>query len=122
MFILIIFRIFVILFLQIIKKKKTMAKYIVNPIEVRMQESQKRSIYQSIVAMGVRSRQINSDIKREIVDQMEDIVPTADDNEIANADQVNISKKFEMMPKPSFISMKEIFDGDLDYELPVLEN
>lgn len=91
-----------------------MAKYIVNPIEVRMIESEKRSIYQSIVAMGVRSRQINADIKREIVDQMEDIVPTADDNETANADQVLISKKFESMPKPSFISMKEIFEGDLD--------
>ncbi len=99
-----------------------MAKYIVNPIEVRMLESKKRSIYQSIVAMGVRSRQINADIKSEIIEQMEDIVPTADDNEIANADQVNISKKFEMMPKPSFIAMKEIFDGELDYELPVLEN
>ncbi len=97
-----------------------MAKYIVNPIEVRMIESQKRSIYQSIVAMGVRARQINADVKSEIMEQMEDIVPTADDNEIANADQVNISKKFEMMPKPSFIAMKEIFDGDLDYELPVL--
>jgi DNA-directed RNA polymerase subunit K/omega len=95
-----------------------MAKYIVNPIEVRMIESEKRSIYQSIVAMGVRSRQINADIKREIVDQMEDIVPTADDNETANADQVLISKKFESMPKPSFISMKEIFEGDLDYTLP----
>lgn len=99
-----------------------MAKYIVNPIEVRMIESQKRSIYQSIVAMGVRSRQINADIKSEIIEQMEDIVPTADDNEIANADQVNISKRFEVMPKPSFISMKEIFDGDLDYELPQIEN
>jgi len=97
-----------------------MAKYIVNPIEVRMVESQKRSIYQSIVAMGIRARQINSDIKSEIIEQMEDIVPTADDNEIANADQVNISKKFEMMPKPSFMAMKEIFDGDLDYELPEL--
>ncbi len=98
-----------------------MAKYIVNPIEVRMVESEKRSIYQSIVAMGVRSRQINADMKREIVDQMEDIVPTSDDNEIANADQVLISKRFEQMPKPSFIAMKEIFEGELDYVIPALD-
>lgn len=98
-----------------------MAKYIVNPIEVRMVESEKRSIYQSIVAMGVRSRQINADMKREIVDQMEDIVPTSDDNEIANADQVLISKRFEAMPKPSFIAMKEIFEGELDYVIPALD-
>lgn len=98
-----------------------MAKYIVNPIEVRMVESEKRSIYQSIVAMGVRSRQINADMKREIVDQMEDIVPTSDDNEIANADQVLVSKRFEQMPKPSFIAMKEIFEGELDYVIPALD-
>ena len=98
-----------------------MAKYIVNPVEVRMVESEKRSIYQSIVAMGVRSRQINADMKREIVELMEDIVPTSDDNEIANADQVLISKRFEIMPKPSFIAMKEIFEGDLDYVIPEVE-
>ena len=71
--------------------------------------------------MGVRSRQINADMKREIVDQMEDIVPTSDDNEIANADQVLISKRFEQMPKPSFIAMKEIFEGELDYVIPALD-
>lgn len=94
-----------------------MSKYIVNPVYLREVESKKNSIYQTIVAMGFRSRQINQDIKSEIMNKMEDIIPTTDENEIANADQVNISKEFEMMPKPHFLAMKEIADGKLTYEL-----
>lgn len=95
-----------------------MAKYIVNPIEVRMKESSRGSIYQAIVAMGIRARQINSDIKEEIKERMEDIIPTSDETEVANTDQINISREFEVMPKPSFMAMKEMFDDDLKFELP----
>lgn len=95
-----------------------MSQYIVNPVKVREVESKKNSIYQTIVAMGFRAREINQDIKNEIMNRMEDIVPTTDENEIANADQVNISKEFEIMPKPHFIAMQEISDGNLTYKLP----
>ena len=95
-----------------------MAKYIVNPIKVRMQESARGSIYQSIVAMGMRARQINSDIRTELNERMEDIVPTSDEMDVVNSDQERISKEFEILPKPSFIAMKEIYDGDLTYEMP----
>lgn len=95
-----------------------MSKYIVNPVLLREIESKKNSIYQTIVAMGFRARDINQDIKKEIMDKMEDIIPTADDNEIANQDQVNISKEFETLPKPHFLAMKEVFDGKMKYEYP----
>lgn len=95
-----------------------MSKYIVNPVKVRETETKKNSIYQTIVAMGFRAREINHDIKQEIMNRMEDIIPTTDENEIANADQVNISKEFEVMPKPHFLAIKEIADGHLVYNLP----
>ena len=44
-----------------------MSTYIVNPVEVRMKESAKGSIYQSIVAMGIRARQINDQIKIQLM-------------------------------------------------------
>ena len=50
-----------------------MEKYIVNPIIVRMNESEKGIIYKSIVAMGFRARQINDSIKNEIQTRMADI-------------------------------------------------
>jgi len=50
-----------------------MSTYIVNPVEVRMKESAKGSIYKSIVAMGIRSRQINDQIKMQLTARMENV-------------------------------------------------
>ncbi len=94
-----------------------MAKYIVNPIRVKMKESEVGSIYQSIVAMGFRARQINDDIRYELRQRMIDISPTEESDE-ANPDQLSISREFEKLPKATFISMKEIYDGKLTFKYP----
>lgn len=94
-----------------------MEKYIVNPIKIRMTESAKGSIYQSIVAMGFRSRQINDDIKYELNTRMADVMPTADDSDMINYDQLSISKEFDKLPKPTFLAMREIQDGKLTFRL-----
>jgi len=95
-----------------------MEKYVVNPVVIRMQESAKGSIYQSIVAMGFRSRQINDDIKNEINARISDLQPSSDEAEGTNEDIVAISREFDKLPKPTFIAMKEIKDGSLRFELP----
>ncbi|MGE5478810.1 MAG: DNA-directed RNA polymerase subunit omega [Chloroflexota bacterium] len=96
-----------------------MEKYVVNPVVVRMQESAKGSIYQSIVAMGFRARQINDDFKAELGRRMEGVaVNTNDENEGGNDDQIKISREFDKYPKPTFLAMKEISDGKLTFEMP----
>lgn len=94
-----------------------MGKYVVNPVIVRMKESSKGSIYQSIVAMGFRARQINDFIKMELNERMADIIPTPDDSETVNFDQLSISKEFDKLPKPTFIAMKEIYEEKLQFKL-----
>ncbi len=98
-----------------------MEKYIVNPILVRVKESKKGSIYQSIVAMGFRSRQINDNIKAEVNEQMSDVLVTGDETDTANFDQISISRDFDKLPKPTFMAMKEISDEKLTFELPEKE-
>jgi len=98
-----------------------MAKYIVNPIKVKMKESEKGSIYESIVAMGYRARQINDDIKYELRLKMQDIVQTKDESEPINQDQLLISKEFERLPKPTFIAMKEMYDEKLKFHYQDLD-
>jgi len=94
-----------------------LSKYVVNPVLVRMKESSKGSIYQSIVAMGFRARQINDFIKLEMNERMADIVPTPDDSDTVNFDQLSISKEFDRLPKPTFIAMKEIYEEKLHFKL-----
>ncbi len=95
-----------------------MKNYVVNPVEVRVRESEKGSIYESIVAMGYRARQINDDIKAELTARMADIITTSDDTEGANFDQISISRDFDKLPKPTFMAMKEITELKLKYEIP----
>lgn len=88
-----------------------MSTYIVNPVEVRMEESRKGSIYRSIVAMGMRSRQINDQIKTQIAERLADVIMDTDEAEGPNYDQIAISREFDLIPKTTFLAMKEQVDG-----------
>lgn len=92
-----------------------MEKYIVNPVQVRMKETKRGSVYQAIVAMGFRSRQINDDIKMELNSRMADVIPVGDESDVINHDQLNISREFDRIPKPTFLAMKETFDNKLKF-------
>lgn len=94
-----------------------MENYIVNPVELRTKESEKGSIYQSIVALGFRTRQINDDIKMELDARLADVIPT-EESEGANFDQIAISKEFDKYPKPTFLAMKELSEEKLVFTLP----
>jgi DNA-directed RNA polymerase subunit K/omega len=90
----------------------------INPVVVRMKESAKGSIYQSIVAMGMRSRQINDDIKYEITERMADVIQDNSDTEGTNYDQIAISREFDSLPKPTFLAMREIMDEKIEFNMP----
>ncbi len=94
-----------------------MNQYIVNPVVVRAGASSKGSIYEAIVAMGIRARQINDDVKMQLQARMQHINPIDDDNEFGNYDQLEISKEFDKIPKPTFLAMKEMHNGQLEYRL-----
>ncbi len=91
-----------------------MSTYIVNPVVVRMTESDKGSIYESIVAMGLRARQVNDQIKTQISERLADVITDGDETEGPNADQIAISKEFDVIPKPTFIAMREMLDGKIE--------
>jgi len=96
-----------------------MSTYIVNPVVVRMEESAKGSIYQAIVAMGLRARQVNDQIKTQISERLVDVIMDTDENEGPNADQIAISKEFDRLAKPTFIAMKEMVEGRITVKLDI---
>lgn len=91
---------------------------VVNPVEVRMTESAKGSIYESIVAIGLRARQVNDQIKQQLQGRMANVITDSDETEGTNYDQLAISREFDVIPKPTFIAMREMLDGKVNYELP----
>lgn len=91
---------------------------IVNPVEVKMKESARGSLYESIVAMGLRARQVNDQIKTQLQAKMADIITDGDESEGTNFDQLAVSREFDSVPKPTFIAMREMFDDALEYDIP----
>lgn len=91
----------------------------INPIVLRMKESEKGTVYQSVVAMGIRARQINDQIKNEIHERMADIITDSNENETTtNTDQLKISREFDTIRKPTFIAMQELLHEHLHFEIP----
>lgn len=95
-----------------------MAKYLVNPILLRMKESERGSIYQSIVALGMRARQINDQIKSEFMIRAKDYLTNLEESEEAQKELFEISKDFDAIPKPNFIAMKELMNDKLRFRIP----
>ena len=96
-----------------------MSKYPVNPILLRMKETEKGSIYQSIVALGMRARQINDQIKSEYNLRARDYLGNMEESDEVRHELVEISKDFDDLPKPTFIAMKELFENKLHFEIPI---
>ncbi|MGB9701913.1 MAG: hypothetical protein ACPL1A_04195 [Candidatus Kapaibacteriota bacterium] len=95
-----------------------MAKYIVNPILLRMKESERGSVYQSIVALGMRARQINDQIRSEFQMRAKDYISNLEESEDAQKELFEISKDFDIIPKPNFIAMKELLEDKLRFRIP----
>ncbi|MCX7909318.1 MAG: DNA-directed RNA polymerase subunit omega [Ignavibacteria bacterium] len=88
----------------------------VNPVLVRMKETERGVLYESIVAMGKRARQINDLLKQELNTRLAEVMTTAEGE--TNFEQFQISKEFDNIPKPTILAMSEMYENLLNYEFP----
>lgn len=75
------------------------------------------SIYEAIVIMGKRSEQINAEIRTELHNKLDEFaVHNATLEEVfENREQIEISKHYEKMPKPTSIAISEWLNDDIYY-------
>lgn len=75
------------------------------------------SIYEAIVIMGKRAEQINAEIRSELHAKLDEFaVHNATLEEVfENREQIEISKHYEKLPKPTSIAIKEWLDGSIYY-------
>lgn len=73
------------------------------------------SIYEAIVIMGKRAEQINAEIRTELHNKLDEFaVHNATLEEVfENREQIEISKHYEKLPKPTSIAIKEWLDDDI---------
>ncbi|SHO64039.1 DNA-directed RNA polymerase subunit omega [Algoriphagus zhangzhouensis] len=81
------------------------------------------NIYESLHVVGQRAKQISSNLKEELNTKLSEFASTVDNLEevFENKEQIEISKFYERMPKPSTLSMEEFMEGKVYHRFPEQE-
>ncbi|MDH4058249.1 MAG: DNA-directed RNA polymerase subunit omega [Cyclobacteriaceae bacterium] len=75
------------------------------------------NIYESVVIISKRAKQIAVNIKEELNSKLAEFATTVDNLEevFENREQIEISKFYERMPKPTNTATEEFLEGKLNY-------
>jgi DNA-directed RNA polymerase subunit K/omega len=81
------------------------------------------NIYESIVIMSKRANQISNNIKEELSQKLSEFTSSNDNLEevFENREQIEISKHYEKMPKPTLIAVQEFLEDKVYYRNPSKE-
>lgn len=81
------------------------------------------NIYESLVIMSKRANQISNNIKEELHQKLSEFASSNDNLEevFENREQIEISKYYEKLPKPSLVAVQEFLDGKIYYRNPSKE-
>jgi DNA-directed RNA polymerase subunit K/omega len=81
------------------------------------------NVYETVRIIGKRANEISLDIKHDLERKLQEFTTFADslDEVFENREQIEISRHFERLPKPSLIAAQEFVDGEIYYRNPVKE-
>jgi len=76
------------------------------------------NIYQTVRIIAKRANKISIDMKQELNRKLEEFAYFTDNLEevFENREQIEISKFYERLPKPTLIAIQEFLDGKHHYE------
>ena len=93
----------------------------IHPINIEEMSNKAENIYEAIVVMSKRARQINEEMKIEFNQRIEmlqsRIFEPEDESEQpqTNPDQILIAREFEQRAKPPEVSIEEMLDNKLSF-------
>ena len=75
------------------------------------------NIYVSVMIITKRANQIAAELKQELNRKLEEFVSYTDSLEevFENREQIEISRYYEKLPKPSLLAVQEFIDGKIYY-------
>jgi DNA-directed RNA polymerase subunit K/omega len=86
-------------------------------------EAPTENIYKAISIVAKRAVQVNSDLKKELVDKLDEFATYNDSLEevFENKEQIEVSKFYERLPKPTAIAMDEWLNDKVYFRTPETE-
>lgn len=81
------------------------------------------NIYESVVVMGKRANQIAAEMKEELGKKLQEFGTSSDNLEevFENDEQIQISRFYERLPKPTLIATQEFIDDKIFFRNPSKE-
>ena len=75
------------------------------------------NIYEAISVVAKRANQINAEIKKELIEKLEEFATYTDSLEeiFENKEQIEVSKFYEKLPKPHAIAIEEWLNDKIYY-------
>ena len=81
------------------------------------------NIYESVAIIGKRANQISANIKAELNKKLQEFASPTDtlDETFENREQIEISRFYERLPKPTLMATEEFIEGKIYYRNPSKE-
>jgi DNA-directed RNA polymerase subunit K/omega len=104
--------------------KKTNAEPTTITRDLRTLDETSGNVYETIAILGKRANQIGMDIKEELSGKLQEFATHTDNLEeiFENREQIEISKFYEKLPKPSDIASQEFMEDKIYFRNPLTEN
>lgn len=100
--------------------KKNNAPTSVTTRDTSVLEAKTGNIYETVVVASRRANQIGTDLKNELNKKLEEFASYTDNLEeiFENREQIEISKYYERLPKPTLMALQEIMEDKLNFRIP----
>jgi DNA-directed RNA polymerase subunit K/omega len=99
------------------KKSKAPVTTVTKNVDLLDKETD--NIYQTVMIIAKRANQISVELKQELNRKLEEFAYYTDNLEevFENREQIEISKFYEKLPKPTLIALQEFMDKEIYYRL-----
>jgi len=100
--------------------KKTKAASNTVPRNLQQLTEKTGNIYETLMVLSKRSNQINSELKEELNQKLQEFASYSDNLEevFENREQIEISKFYERLPKSTLIAIQEFLDDKIYFRNP----
>ena len=100
--------------------KKTNAEPSIVTRDIRRFDGPTGNLYEAVSIISKRANQISSELKEELSGKLQEFSTHTDNLEevFENREQIEVSKHYEKLPKPTLISIQEFLDDKVYYRNP----
>ena len=97
--------------------RKTEAPVNTTTLDKNLVDAPTGNIYEAISIISKRATQINSEIKKELLEKLDEFATYNDslDEVFENKEQIEVSKFYEKLPKPHSLAVQEWLDDKIYY-------